>query len=303
MEIRREHAKLSKEQKHLQGLLKSEVKRWDAIVAEIEEMRTKFGEATTLGKRRTQVGAALPEVVVDETAFVEREAITVILSEKGWIRAQKGHLAEDAELRFKEGDALKCSLHCETIDRIVVIATNGKAYTLKADAIPRGRGDGQPVRLMLDLTNEDDVVTLFVHEEGKRFLIASTDGKGFVVKGEDLLAEKRTGKQVLVVDGGAEAVVCAPVAGDSVAVLGENRKLLVFPLDQVPEMTRGRGVQLQAYKDGGLADLQVFDRKEGLRWRHGGGYRTETDLREWRGNRSGAGKQVPQGFPRNNRFD
>jgi len=303
MEIRKEHAKLTTEQKRLQGLLASEAKRWTAIGKEIEETRRKFGEETALGKRRTEVGGVLADIVVDENAFVEREPITVILSEKGWIRAQKGHLPADAELRFKEGDALKYALHAETTDRIVIVATNGKAFTLKADAIPRGRGDGQPVRLMLDLTNEDDVVTMFVHKDGIRYLVAGQDGKGFLVKGEDLLAEKRTGKQVLVLDPGKEAVCCKPAEGDMVAVLGDNRKLLIFPLEQVPEMTRGRGVQLQGYKDGGLADVQVFFAKAGLRWKYGSGFRTETDLREWRGNRAGAGKQPPNGFPRSNRFE
>lgn len=304
MEIRKEHKKLSAEQKKLQALMKSEAKRWEAIAEELEATRAKFGDGE-LGKRRSEIGKAVVPVAVDETAFVEREPITVILSEKGWIRAQKGHLPEDAELRFKEGDGLKGLIHAETTDRIVFFATNGKSYTLKADAIPRGRGDGQPVRLMIDLTNEDDIVALFVHREGARWLVATTDGKGFVVKGEDMLAERRTGKQVLVVDPGKEACVCAPVDGDMVAVVGENRKLLIFPLEQLPEMTRGRGVQLQSYKDGGLSDAKVFWRKEGLSWRNGGGrVRTETDLQAWRGNRAGAGKHPPpHGFPKSNRFE
>jgi topoisomerase-4 subunit A len=302
MEIRKEHRKLSAEQKKLQGLLQSEAQRWSAIAEEIAATRAKFG-AGPLGLRRTEMGAALPEVTVDESAFVEREPITVILSDKGWIRAQKGHLGADAELRFKEGDALKLALHAETTDRIVVIATNGKAFTLKADVIPRGRGDGQPVRLMLDLTNEDDVVTMLVHRDGMRFLIAATDGKGFVVKGEDLLAEKRTGKQVLAVDPPAEALLCVPVEGDSVAVTGSNHRMLVFPLDQVPEMTRGRGVQLLALKDGAqLADAKTFAAKEGLSWRYGGGVKVETDLRAWRGQRAGAGKMPPDRFPKNRKF-
>ena len=302
MEIRKEHKKLSAEQKKLQALMKSEAARWDAIAEEIESMRTRFGGGA-LGTRRTATGAALPEVVVDEAAFVEREPITVILSEKGWIRAQKGHVSLDAELRFKEGDSLFIALHAETTDRLVLFATNGKAFTLKADSIPRGRGDGQPVRLMLDLTNEDTVVAMFVHRDGLRYLVAASDGKGFLVKAEDLLAEKRTGKQVLNVDPPAEAAVCAPAEGDSVAVIGENRKLLIFPIDQVPEMTRGRGVQLQSYRDGGLADAKVFTRKEGLSWVLGERTRTETDLRAWVGNRAGAGKAPPNGFPRSNRFE
>jgi len=302
MEIRKEHKKLSAEQKKLQALMKSEAARWETIAEEIESMRARFGDGA-LGARRTATGAILPEVVVDEAAVVEREPITVILSEKGWIRAQKGHVPLDGELRFKEGDSLFIALHAETTDRLVLFATNGKAFTLKADAIPRGRGDGQPVRLMLDLTNEDTVVTMFVHRDGLRYLVAASDGKGFLVKAEDLLAEKRTGKQVLNVDPPAEAAVCAPAEGDCVAVIGENRKLLIFPLDQVPEMTRGRGVQLQSYRDGGLADAKVFTRKEGLSWVLGERTRVETDLRAWVGNRAGAGKAPPNGFPRSNRFE
>jgi len=302
MEIRKEHKKLSAEQKKLQALMKSEAARWETIAEEIESMRARFGDGA-LGVRRTATGAVLPEVVVDEAAFVEREPITVILSEKGWIRAQKGHVSLDGELRFKEGDSLFIALHAETTDRLVLFATNGKAFTLKADAIPRGRGDGQPVRLLLDLTNEDAVVAMFVHREGLRYLVAASDGKGFLVKGEDLLAEKRTGKQVLNVDPPAEAAICAPAEGDSIAAIGENRKLLIFPIDQVPEMTRGRGVQLQSYRDGGLADAKVFTRKEGLSWALGERTRVETDLRAWVGNRAGAGKAPPNGFPRSNRFE
>ena len=302
MEIRKEHKKLSAEQKKLQALMKSEAARWETIAEEIESMRARFGDGA-LGTRRTATGAVLPDVVVDEAAFVEREPITVILSEKGWIRAQKGHVSLDGELRFKEGDSLSIALHAETTDRLVLFATNGKAFTLKADAIPRGRGDGQPVRLLLDLTNEDAVVAMFVHREGLRYLVAASDGKGFLVKGEDLLAEKRTGKQVLNVDPPAEAAVCAPAEGDSIAVIGENRKLLIFPIDQVPEMTRGRGVQLQSYRDGGLADVKVFTRKEGLSWVLGERTRVETDLRAWVGSRAGAGKAPPNGFPRSNRFE
>jgi len=303
MEIRKEHAKLSKEQKGLQGLLGSEPKRWAAIEAEIEATRKAFGEGP-LGNRRTETGRLLPAVLVDEAAFVEREPITIILSEKGWIRAQKGHLAEDAELRFKEGDQLFASVHAQSTDRIVLFATNGRAYTLKADAIPRGRGDGQPVRLMLDMTNEDTVLRIFVHAEGRRYLVAATDGRGFVAKGEELVAEKRTGKQVLLLEPGREAAVCGLVEGDMVAVIGTNRKLLVFPLDDVPEMARGRGVQLQIYRDPAtvLADAKVFEGKAGLSWRSGERQRVEADLTTWRGKRAGAGKEPPHGFPRTNRF-
>jgi topoisomerase-4 subunit A len=226
----------------------------------------------------------------------------VVLSEKGWIRALKGHLAEEAELKFKEGDSLAFRLHAQSTDRLVIFTSNGKAYTLRAETLPRGRGDGQPVRLMLDLPNEDGVLAMFLPAEGARFLVAANDGKGFLVEGAELIAEKRTGKQVMVLEGTARAALCVPAEGDSVAVLGDNRKLLVFPLEQLPVMTRGRGVQLQSYKDGGLADAKVFARAEGLSWRLGERTRVELELDTWRGNRAGAGKLPPNGFPRTNRF-
>ena len=301
MEIRREHKKLTAEQKKLQGLLKSEAKRWDTIAEELEATRAKFGDGA-LGTRRTETGRILPAVLVDEAAFVEKEPITVILSAKGWIRAQKGHLPPETEHRFKEGDTLHTWVHALSTDRLALFASNGRAYTIKADAIPRGRGDGQPVRLMVELANEDEIVSLFVHEEDRRFLLATADGKGFVAKSADLLSERRTGKQVLVVDPGRPAMLCIPAEGDTVAVVGENRKLLLFPLDQVPEMARGRGVQLQSYRDGGLSDAKVFNRKDGLSWRSGERTRLETDLAPWRGNRAGAGRMPPNGFPRSNRF-
>ncbi len=301
MEIKREHEKLSKEQKGLQALLASPARQWAAIGKEIEETRKKFGEGA-LGARRTAIGTGLPAVVVDESAFIEREPLTVVLSEKGWIRALKGHLAEDAELRFKEGDQLAFRLHAQSTDRLIIFASNGKAYTLRAETLPRGRGDGQPLRLMIDLPNEDGVLAMFLPAQGARFLVAADDGKGFLVEGAELVAEKRTGKQVLVLEGATRAALCVPAEGDHVAVLGENRKLLVFPLEQLPVMTRGRGVQLQSYKDGGLADAKVFTRAEGLSWRLGERMRVETDLTTWRGNRAGAGKAPPNGFPRGNRF-
>jgi topoisomerase-4 subunit A len=318
MEIRREHDKLKKEQKGLDALMASEAKRWSAIGKEIEETRKKFGGARSsdgeaggresaahlraLGARRTLADAPPPAVIVDESAFIEREPLTIVLSEKGWIRALKGHLAEDAELRFKEGDGLAFRLHASSTDRLVVFATNGKAYTLKADTLPRGRGDGQPLRLIVDLPNEEEPVALFVPVEGQRLLLAASDGKGFLVEASELLAEKRTGKQVMTLEGGARAVLCKPAMGDHVAVIGENRKLLIFPLEQLPVMARGRGVQLQSYKDGGLSDATVFTLAEGLSWRLGDRQRVETDLVAWRGNRAGAGKLPPNGFPRSNRF-
>ena len=301
MEIRHEHTALAKEQRSMRTLLGDERGRWERIAQELEETRQKFGGGA-LGVRRTQLAAAPPPVAVTQDAFVEREPITAILSEKGWLRAVRGHIADPAELKFKEGDRLRLLLPCETTDRLCLFATNGRAYTLHASDLPRGRGDGQPVRLLAELSNEDDVVALFVLRDGARYLVAAAGGRGFVVKAEDLVAEKRTGKQVLNTRPGEEARLCVPAEGDHVATIGANRKMLIFPLEQVPELARGTGVILQRYKDGGLADACVFRIDDGLTWKIGERTRTETDLREWLGERGQAGRLAPNGFPRSNRF-
>jgi topoisomerase-4 subunit A len=301
MELRKEHRALTKERKEIAALLKDASLRWTRITEELEATRAKFGSGP-LGNRRTELGAAPVAVDVASEALVEREAITVILSDKGWIRAVRGVVADPADLRFKEGDKLKRLLPCFTTDRLTLFATNGRAYTLKAADLPRGRGDGQPVRLLAELTNEDDVVALFVATEGAKYLVASNTGRGFVVAGAELAAEKRTGKQILNLKPGEEAALCAPADGDHVAVIGSNRRLLVFPLDQVPELVRGAGVILQRYKEGGMADLKVFRLAEGLTWRLGDKTRTETNLRDWLGERAQAGRMPPNGFPRSGRF-
>ncbi len=297
MEIRKEHKGLSKERKALQTLLKDEAARWNRIADDVSASGEKFAD-----KRRTKLGKPPAAIDIAVEAAVEREPITVVLSEKGWIRALKGHLADDADLKFKDGDKLYGLLRCETTDRLSIFATNGKAYTLKAGDLPRGRGDGQPLRLMVDMGNEDAVVRFFVWGEGRKFLVASSAGRGFVVKSEDLLAQTRTGKQVLNTRPGDEAAVCVPAEGDTVAVIGQNRKLLLFPLIGVPEMTRGQGVMLQKYKDGGLSDVRVFRLADGLSWAAGTRTRTETDVKEWVGERAQAGKMPPRGFPTSNKF-
>jgi len=301
MEIRKEHKGLTKERKDMQALLGSEKLRWARIGEEIGDTRKKFGEGA-LGNRRTEMGTAPVAVTVSMDALVEREPITVVLSDKGWIRALKGHLAEGADLKFKDGDRLKLLLACQTTDRLCMFGTNGRIYTLKADDLPRGRGDGQPVKLLVEMTNEDDVAALFLPDEGAKYLVASTAGRGFVVPGSELLAEKRTGKQILNLKPGEEAVLCAKIAGDHVAVIGDNRKLLVFPLDQIPEMARGAGVILQKYREGGLADAKTFNLSEGLTWRLGEKTRTETNLRDWIGERAQAGRMPPNGFPKSGKF-
>ena len=301
MEIRKEHKALTKELRDLQALLKDKGQRWERIVAELEDIKQKFGDGP-LGKRRTELGAAHTDIEVSTEAYVEREAITVILTEKGWIRAVKGHGIDGEAQKFKEGDRLRLLLPCETTDRLCLFATNGRAYTLKAADLPRGRGDGQAVRLLADLSNEDDVAALFIWREGVRYLVASNAGRGFLVKSEELLAERRTGKTVLNVKPGEEAMMCAPADGDHVAIIGANRKLLVFALEQVPEMTRGAGVILQRYKDGGMGDAKVFRIAEGLSWRLGEKTRTETALQDWLGERAQAGRLPPNGFPKSGKF-
>ena len=301
LEIRAEHKKLSAEQKELRALLQDEPLRWRRVAAEIAQVRETFG-AGPLGARRTLVSAAAPVVEIVAEALVEREPITVILSEKGWIRAQKGHLADGAELKFKEGDRLFALLPCQSTDRIALLGTNGRVYTLKAADIPRGRGDGQAIRLLVELANEDGVLKLFVPDPARKYLVASTSGRGFILPGAELASERRAGKTILTLKPGEEWAVCVPAEGDHVAVIGQNRKLLIFPLAQLPEMPRGAGVQLQKYKDGGLADARVFTLAEGLSWAVGERTRTETRLTEWLGARASAGRLPPNGFPRSNKF-
>jgi topoisomerase-4 subunit A len=302
IEIRAEHAALTKEAKGLRALLRDKNKRMQVIADEIKEMRTKFGVKTELGRRRTEIGSPPDAVVIPLDIAIEKEPITVICSAKGWIRAFKGHLDADAEVKYKDGDGAGFRFHAMNTDKLVLFATNGRFYTLGCDRLPPGRGNGEPVRLMIDLSNDHEILSLRVHEPGRKLVVASSDGRGFIAVEDSVIAQTRTGKQVLNVRGDIEAQVCAPLVGDHVAVVGENRKLLVFAADDLPEMTRGRGVKLQSYRDGGLSDLTTFDLKAGLSWRSGERTRTETDLKTWIGKRAQAGRLPPKGFPRSNKF-
>ena len=301
MEIRKEHRALEREGRELGVLLKDEGKRWDRIAEELEATRVKFGSGP-LGDRRTVLGDVPAAVEVNADHLIEREPITVILSEKGWIRAVRGHLSDGGELKFKEGDKLASLVACQTTDRLCLMATGGRAHTLRAGELPRGRGDGQAIRLVADLAQDDEVAALFVWREGVKHLVASDSGRGFIVAAGDLVAEKRTGKTVMNLKPGERVLLCVPADGDHVAVIGTNRKLLVFPLDQVPEMVRGAGVMLQKYKDGKLADAKVFRMADGLTWRLGDNTRRETALTDWLGARAQAGRLPPNGFPRSGRF-
>jgi len=300
MALRTERDNLIAEQEELQALLADEQLQWKNISNQIREMKTLFEKTD---KRKTECGEA-PVIDFDPNdILVEREAITIICSEKGWIRAMKGHLDLDSEFKYKEGDGPAFILHAETTDKILLFAENGRFYTLGADKLPRGRGFGEPVSLMIDLPADVDIVRL-LRANGKKILVAASTGHGLVVDTESALAQTRSGKQVLNLPGDARAVACCVVAGDMVATVGVNRKMLVFALDEVPEMSRGRGVILQRFKDGGLADVTVFDSASGLSWRAGGGRtRTETDLATWTGKRGGAGKLPPTGFPRPAKFN
>ena len=304
MELRREHETLTSERKELKSLLASDDKQWKRIGDEIKELKERFGQKTELGRRRTRFEDA-PEGAEAELAqvLIEKEPVTVVLSEKGWIRAIRGHQTELDSLQFKEGDRLKRAVLAETTDTLLLFATNGRFYALAADKLPGGRGAGEPLRLMLDLEETADAVELMVSTPGRKLLVASTGGHGFIVAEDEVVAMTRKGKQVLNVAVGEEAIAVAPVEGDSVAVIGENRKLLLFPLKELPEMPRGKGVRLQRYKDGGLADAKIFKKKEGLTWTDGAGRTfTVAELRDWWGARAQAGRLPPKGFPKSNSF-
>ncbi|WP_119678744.1 DNA topoisomerase IV subunit A [Indioceanicola profundi] len=304
-ELRKEHDALTKERTELLELLENPAKRWKTIKKEVADIDKKFGRSTALGERRTEVGEAPAEIVVPVDALIEREPITVFLSEKGWIRAVKGHIppAEAAEAKYKEGDQAGFVLHAETTDKLLLFTSTGKFYTLGADKLPRGRGFGEPIRIMVDM-GDAEVVNLRVHKPGQVLLVASSDGRGFQVPSDDVIAQTRAGKQVLTTGDGAVAALCVPVEGDAVAVIGNNRKLLVFKLEELPSLARGKGVQLQKYKDASLADVKTFKLEEGLTWQLGERTRTVSmpELGGWIAFRGSVGKLPPNGFPKNNRF-
>ncbi len=300
--IRTEHAELAAERAELEKLLGSAAGRKAAIAGEIGEIRARFGRKTAGGARRTEIAGPPPVVEVPEDLLAEREPVTVICSEKGWIRAARGHVGDASSLRYREGDRGRFVVRAQTTDRLLAFATNGRFYTLDAGKLPGGRGHGEALRLTIDLPNDQDVVALFVHEPGRKLVVAARDGRGFVVPEDEAVAHVRAGKQVLNVGAGGEAAACAPVRGDTIAVVGENRKLNAFPLSEIPEMSRGRGVRLQSYRDGGLSDVTTFALADGLSWTTGAGVRTARLPSQYLGKRAQAGRLAMRGFPRNNRF-
>ncbi|MBY6050099.1 DNA topoisomerase IV subunit A [Vannielia litorea] len=303
MELKAEQDELMRERESLQDLLESPDLQWARISDELRDVREKFGAKTEEGKRRTAFAEAGEVADVPMEAMIEREPITVVCSQMGWIRAMKGHIDLGQELKFKDGDGPRFAFHAETTDKLLLLGANGRFYTLPGSQLPGGRGMGEPVRLMVDLPNDAEILALFSHVPGQKLLLASSAGDGFVVNSDEVVAQTRAGKQSLNVKDGVTAAVCRPVKGDHVAAVGDNRKVLVFALEELPEMARGKGVRLQKYKDGGLSDAVTFALEEGLSWKDPAGRtRTETDLAEWIGKRASAGRMAPRGFPRDNKF-
>ncbi|MCT6870931.1 MAG: DNA topoisomerase IV subunit A [Bartonella sp.] len=306
VEIRREFDNLTAEETRLKELLGSDAKQWKTISDDIAKVKETFGTKSSLGKRRTTFEDAPTHDLEDlQQAMIEKEPVTIVISEKGWLRALKGHLSDYSTLTFKEDDRLKIAFPAVTTDKIIIVSTGGKFFTIAANDLPGGRGHGEPIRILVDMDNDQDILTAFVFKPDEKLLLVSHMGNGFIASGSDIVATTRKGKQIMNVKLPDETKLCIPVNGDHVAIVGENRKLLIFPLSEIPEMSRGKGVRLQRYKDGGVSDINTFNLSDGLNWRDTAD-RTFTkqadELVEWLGARAGAGRMVPKGFPRSGKF-
>lgn len=304
MQLRGEHDTLTKEKVGLEKLLATPSRQQDKIIKEIEEVKAKFHKETELGRRRTVLAEPPQDLEIPLEAMVEREPVTIVCSQKGWIRALKGHTIVAEDIKYKDGDDAQFLLKAETTDKLLVFTSLGRFYTLSVDKLPGGRGHGDPLRLLIDLAPEEEVISLFVHsptQDNVKVLVASADGRGFIIPRSNLVAQTRTGKQILNVEG-TKAALCREVTGDHIAIIGKNRKLLIFKTDEIPEMARGKGVILQRYKGGGLSDIKFFTLAEGLSWKMGERTRLEVNLLPWLGKRGQAGKLPPMGFPRTNQF-
>jgi len=303
IEIKTEFDTLAAEKAEIESLLGSDKKQWDKVAEQVKAVRETYSLKTEIGARRTTFAEA-PEIDIDfAQAFIEKQPVTVVLSEKGWIRAMKGHVSDTSSIKFKDGDSAAFIVPCQTTDKIILFGSNGKFYTIGADKLPGGRGNGEPIRLMIDLENDHAPVGLFLHDPERKLLIASTDGYGFRVNEADIVASTKGGRKTLNVKGDAEAVRCIEITGEKIAAIGENRKILVFDVDDLPEMARGKGVRLQKYKDGGLADITTFTALEGLSFVDSSG-RTNS-VADWNileGKRAGAGRMAPRGFSRQGIF-
>ncbi len=304
IEIRQEHETLSQEKNALLKLLETPSLQQDKVIQDLECIKAEYNKKTALGRRRTLMESPPQDIIVPIEAIVEREDVTVVCSQKGWVRALKGHSISPQEIKYKDGDGQQFVQKAETTDKLLVFTTLGRFYTLSIDKLPGGRGHGDPLRLLVDLAPNENVVDLMIHspqKEDVKILVASADGRGFMTSRAALVAQTRGGKQILNVEG-TKAVLCREIRGDHLALIGQNRKLLIFKIDEIPEMTRGKGVILQRYKDGGLSDAKVFSLSEGLSWKSGDKTRVETNLLSWLGKRGQGGKLPPAGFPRTNRF-
>ncbi len=301
-QIKEEFSILKNKKNEINSLLKSKEKRWKKIESQITEIKEKFGKNTDIGKRKTLIGKE-PEIKVkDIDDFIAKEPVTIICSKKGWIRCIKGHIEPSLNEKYKEGDGPKFWVKAYSTDKIILFGTNGRFYTISSEKLPSGRGYGDPVRLFIDLPSEDDLITIFSFYSDRKILVCSSDGKGFIVNENDVLAQTKSGKQVLNVKKGVKAIVCTPAIGDLIATIGENRKMLIFPIKEVPEMSKGRGVTFQKYREGEMSDAICFFKKNGLSWHSGNKIRTESNFMQWIGKRSNAGRLAPKGFSKNNKF-
>ena len=303
VELVKERDSLMEERANLEDLLADTLQQWNKIAEEIRETKKQFGQNYISGTRRTDFAEAQDFEEVPIEALIEREPITVVCSSMGWIRAMNGHIDLTRELKFKDGDGPGLIFHAQTTDKLLALASNGRFYTILASSLPGGRGMGEPLRLMVDIPDEALIVNLITFRPGQKLLVASSTGDGFIVTHDDVVAQTKSGKQILNTRGDALAKICHDICGDHVAVVGENRKVLIFPICEIPEMVRGKGVRLQKYKEGGLSDITTFDLSDGLSWLDPAGRtRTETNLEEWIGKRATAGRMAPRGFPRNKKF-
>ncbi len=301
-QIRDEYDELSGEKAGLEELLGSESKQWQAIAEEIKQTKERFGKKTALGRRRTEFSEVADVVEVPIEALIEKEPVTVILSQKGWIRGLKGHVDLSTDFKFKDDDELAFAIHAQTTDKLVVLDSSGKFFNISANDVPTGRGFGQPLRLMIDIANNDSITAMFVFEPKASYLLATNSGRGFIVDENHILAQTRSGRKIMNVAAGEKSIFCVKVSGNMVATVGENRKLLIFKTEEIPTMARGHGVLLQKYKDGGLSDIQFFNEADGFSFSRSGGVGVETELMTWLGHRGQVGKLVPFGFPKNNKF-
>ena len=303
VELVKERDSLMEERANLEDLLADTLQQWNKIAEEIRETKKQFGQNYISGTRRTDFAEAQDFEEVPIEAMIEREPITVVCSSMGWIRAMNGHIDLTRELKFKDGDGPRLIFHAQTTDKLLALASNGRFYTILASSLPGGRGMGEPLRLMVDIPDKALIVNLITFRPGQKLLVASSTGDGFIVTHDDVVAQTKSGKQILNTRGDAVAKICHDICGDHVAVVGENRKVLIFPICEIPEMVRGKGVRLQKYKEGGLSDITTFDLSDGLSWLDPAGRtRTETNLEEWIGKRATAGRMAPRGFPRNKKF-